>query len=317
MPPALRRAAGIAGSLLCLLAAGFLLRRGWALGDALGDALARIPPAALAAALGVCLGANLLLGGAWSLLVRMVATATPQTPPLFAAHLRAQLAKYLPGNVFHFAYRHVAAVRQGVSHRALGAALLLESVLLLTAAAIFALGVATDPRLAALAPHARGLIWVAPAVAVLAWFGSVALGRRSGLAQLAPRRTAPYFVTVLLSYLVFFALSALALRLLSAAPLALPFGAWCGWLALAWAVGYVTPGAPAGLGLREAVLALGLAPAVGDADALALALAYRLLTVVTDGVLALIGFAVPRRPGPAALLDRAPEAPPSREPKSA
>lgn len=301
MPAALKRAAGVAGTLLCLLAAGFLLRRGLALGGAVGDAWARIPRGALAVALIVCLGANLLLGVAWSRLVRLVAARPPQARPLFAAHLRAQLAKYLPGNVFHFAYRHVAALRQGVSHGALGSALALESVLLLTAAAILALGVATDPRLVALAPHARGLVWAAPGVAVLAWFGSVALGRRSGLARLAPRRTAAYFAVVLLAYLAFFALSALVLRLLCVTPGALPFGAWCGWLALAWAVGYVTPGAPAGLGLREAVLALGLAPALGDADALAVALAYRLLTVVTDGVLALIGFALPDRA--AALAD--------------
>jgi uncharacterized membrane protein YbhN (UPF0104 family) len=70
----------------------------------------------------------------------------------------------------------------------------------------------------------------------------------------------------------------------------LPFAAWCGWLALAWVVGYVTPGAPGGLGLREAVLVLGLSPVVGDAEAMAVALAYRLVTIVADALLAGGGF---------------------------
>jgi len=52
------------------------------------------------------------------------------------------------------------------------------------------------------------------------------------------------------------------------------------------------PGAPAGLGLREAVLMLGLSPVLGEPEALALALVYRLLTVAADAVLAGIGFAL-------------------------
>jgi uncharacterized membrane protein YbhN (UPF0104 family) len=59
-------------------------------------------------------------------------------------------------------------------------------------------------------------------------------------------------------------------------------------------LGYVTPGAPAGLGLREGVLALGLTPVLGESEALALALVYRLVTVIADGVLAAFGFLVLR-----------------------
>ena len=290
----LKRVAGIAGAVLCIVAVALLVRRGIALGDSLGEPLQRLSTVTFALALGLYVGAGLLLGAGWVLLVRLSSAAAPRAAPLFVGHLRAQLAKYLPGNVFHLAYRHIAARREGVGHRALALALVLESVLVIAAGAILGLGVVSDPRLDALAPWARQLVWAAPVLALLAWVGVGAVGRRGGFAQLAPARTAPPFFAVLVLDLAFFVLAALALRMLSEQPSALPFAAWCGWLALAWALGYVTPGAPAGIGLREAVLALGLAPVLGEAGALALALVYRLLTLVADAVLALAGFAMLR-----------------------
>lgn len=287
----LERAAHVAGTALCVVALVLLVRRGLALGDSLGDQLERIRPAAFALSLGVYVAAGLLLALGWSLLVRLASAAPLRHATLIVGHLRAQLAKYLPGNVFHYAWRHLAARREGAGHRALALALALESVLVVASAAILALGVVSDPRVDALAPWARHLAWAAPILAVLAWVGVGILGRRGGHERLAPARTARPLSAVFLLDLVFFVLAALSLRLLCGQPDALPIPAWCGWFALAWALGYVTPGAPAGLGLREAVLALGLAPVLGEAPALALAIAFRLVTVAGDGVLALAGFA--------------------------
>ena len=294
IPGSLKRVAGIAGTALCIIAVALLVWRGIALRDSLGEQLQRIAPATFAFALALYVVGSLLLATGWVLLVRLASAATPRAAPLFVGHLRAQLAKYLPGNVFHLAWRHLAARREGVGHRALALALLLESILLIAAAAALGFGVASDPRVGALAPWARHLVWSAPVVAVLAWIGIGVLGRRGGFAQLVPARTAPFYFGVLGLDLVFLVLAALALRVLCDQPTALPLAAWCGWLALAWALGYATPGAPGGIGLREAVLVLGLAPVLGDAGALALALAYRLLTLVADAVLALAGFAMLR-----------------------
>ena len=60
-----------------------------------------------------------------------------------------------------------------------------------------------------------------------------------------------------------------------------------GAMALAWLAGFLTPGAPAGLGVRESVLLIILAPAAGEASILALAALFRIVTVLGDGLLAL------------------------------
>lgn len=290
MSPALKRAAGVAGMVLCLVAAALLLKRGLTLGESLGERLTRIAPAALAAACVLYVAGALLLGWAWVLLVRTASAAALRAKPLYVAHLRSQLAKYLPGNLFHLAYRHLAARRQEVSHGALGGALALESVLLIAAAAMFATGVASDPRLGELGPWAHWVAKGTPLLAIAAGVGVAWAIRRFAAAGRPLRRVLPAFAATWAVDVVFFALAAAALRLLCLHPQALPFPAWCGWLALAWVIGYVTPGAPGGLGLREAVLAFGLAPALGEAEAMAVALSYRLVTVAADALLAGLGF---------------------------
>lgn len=294
MPPALKRAVGLAGTALCLLAVVLLLRHGLKLGDALGERLRLIPPSVFAGALLLYSGGAALLGVAWAVLVRATAGPRARAWPLYVAHLRSQLAKYLPGNVFHFAYRHVAARGEGAGHAALGGALALESILLVAAAALLALGAAADPRLAQLAPWAHMLVLAAPPSALVACIVAVWIVGRGDRAGLKRPRLARSIVLALAIDLAFFVAAATALRLLCAQPQGLPFAAWCGWLALAWIVGYVTPGAPGGLGLREAVLALALTSALGEAGALAIALAYRLLTVVADAVLVAAGFLLGR-----------------------
>lgn len=290
MQSALKRGATIVGGLLCVAAAVLLVVRGIALRDSLGEQLSRVSAAAFLSALGLYLVGSLLLGVAWIVLVRVASNAHPRARPLLRAHMRAQVAKYLPGNVFHFAYRHLAARREGVTHAALGAALGLEAALLLAAAAVLALGAAADPRLDALVPWARRSVAFVPVLAVLAWIALSYVAPRFGVPRAPMLRRAPGLALVLGIDLVFFLLAGTALRTLHPQPDALPFDVWCGWLSLAWIVGYVTPGAPAGIGLREAVLALGLSPALGESGALALALLYRLVTTIADGVIAALGF---------------------------
>jgi uncharacterized membrane protein YbhN (UPF0104 family) len=62
-----------------------------------------------------------------------------------------------------------------------------------------------------------------------------------------------------------------------------------GGMALGWALGLVAVFAPAGLGVREAVLVASLAPVVGRTPALAVALASRGVLAVCDVLLGLVG----------------------------
>lgn len=295
MSPTLKRVAGWTGAAACVVAALLLLRKGMALGDVLGERLASIAPGSLACSLAAYVAGAASLGASWVLIVRTTSGMSPNGRALYVAHLRSQVAKYLPGNVFHFAYRHAAARREGIGHVSLGAALGLESVLLIAAAASLALGVTADPRIARITAWAHWIVLVAPPAALVVCVSIIIALRRRAVTSAT--RAAPAMIAAFAIDVLFFVLAAIALRWLCVQPQALPFAAWCGWLSLAWIVGYVTPGAPGGLGLREAVLVLGLAPVVGEAEAMAVALAYRLVTIVADALLAGGGFVLRREAG--------------------
>lgn len=284
-----RRAANVAGSLLCLVAIALLLRRGYELGTSLGDGFARIGGAAILAGCTCYAAGAALLGFAWVSLVRIAAGHAVPAVPLYASHLRSQLAKYLPGNVFHIAYRHAAARNAGVGHAPLALAFAAESLLLIASGAALSIGVVTDPRIVAMAPWAPSLAWVGSLLPVFAVFAVSLHARRAGRRIAMPRLLRGVAVVMAID-LLFFALATIALRSLGTAPAGLPIASWCGWLALAWLLGYVIPGAPAGAGIRETVLVIGLGPALGAADALIIALAYRFITLLVDALSAGAGF---------------------------
>ena len=232
-----------------------------------------------------CLG--LLLAFAWSWLA---GAFTGEDHGQVRLHATTQVMKYLPGNVFHLAGRHGFAKRQGASHRALVLAALAEAGLL-----VFAAGIVAMLAL----PYLSGLIALPPAIwitagacmltglaLVLAWQRD----RVGGILRKLKSARQP-LMGAGLAHLVFFSASGLigyVLFALIAGDNASGYlAATMGAMALAWLAGFLTPGAPAGLGVRESVLLIILAPAAGEASILALAALFRIVTVLGDGLLAL------------------------------
>jgi uncharacterized membrane protein YbhN (UPF0104 family) len=61
---------------------------------------------------------------------------------------------------------------------------------------------------------------------------------------------------------------------------------------LAWTVGFVTPGAPAGLGIREVLVVAGLSPVIGAPAAVGAAVLHRLVSAVGDVLAFALGCAL-------------------------
>jgi len=67
-----------------------------------------------------------------------------------------------------------------------------------------------------------------------------------------------------------------------------------GIFSVAWVVGFITPGAPAGLGIREVILVTALTPIYSSDIAVGITAMLRLVTVLGDGVVFLIGLGLAR-----------------------
>ncbi|MCW8828270.1 MAG: hypothetical protein OQK94_04360 [Gammaproteobacteria bacterium] len=238
---------------------------------------------------------SLLLGSAWWLLISRLGEPGLAWKLALKIHGKSQLAKYIPGNIFHLLSRHGYGIIAGLGHRSQLLALLLETGLCVLAAACMALplyaatavgSVLSVCLLAATLTTAARLV---PPVAVRL-LSSLAVHR--GMPdEVEPGR--PLLLAVRWSYLLysgFFFLSAAITILLvhaitadvslAAGSLSLPLVAAI--TATAWLIGFITPGASAGFGVREATLILLLEPHLGSGSATLIALSFRLITIAGD-----------------------------------
>ena len=243
-----------------------------------------------------------LAGGAAAWCVLLAATGErPRYRSVLAIQLVSQAAKYLPGNVAQYAGRTVLAARQGHAPARVLVTLVVETACAVIGGAAFVL--------ATLGPAGRApwrgeaLLWRTGAVLLAVAAAGVLAGRLLGhprirrWARLPPAgegETGPgpgaWLACIAgnwASFLLLGLCAALLARTFFGA--AAPFAELAGLFAAAWVAGFVTPGAPAGLGVREAVLAGGLRPLLGPEVALALPLLFRLMTVTGDGVAFALG----------------------------
>ena len=205
--------------------------------------------------------------------------------------LVAQAAKYLPGNVGQYVGRVGLGQGIGLTTGGIVLSLVLEAagaILAGTAVAAAALTGADAPapwRVAAVALAAGAAVAGTALAAGSPRFRS--RFRLPALPDVPGRRRAAAWIAGTGLYGLNFLLFAAAAALLARGPLAssiAPLPQLAAVFAAAWIAGFVTPGAPAGLGVREAVLVGGLQPLYGPGVALGLPLVFRLLTTLGDGL---------------------------------
>lgn len=214
--------------------------------------------------------ANILLALAWCDLLRYFKL---NVRPRWAIRVYglSQLAKYVPGNIFQFAGRQALGMAAGYAGRPLAKSTLWEIGLIATTGCLFS--ALTLPLLSS--------SWnVLPALIVFVIF--VCCTRYA-----LWRFFSPLLARVFIWHTLFLITSGLVfvgtLQLIS--PEALGFNLLppvCGAYVLAWLAGLVTPGAPAGLGVREAVTLFLLNSIVSPGDLLLAIVLSRIITLLGD-----------------------------------
>lgn len=223
----------------------------------------------------------------------------------------SQIGKYLPGNVGHFVGRAALAKSHGVPLGPVVNATALEIIWTLALgfglAAVALLWLLDAPLGGhfALLDNQAVLLSLATVLALLPWLAIFlmnawlpALSCRMGDGNLVPLpRLVTAVVTALILLSCFLLLGVAAyfqaqflfgLEAGSLLPFVLLFTA-------AWVAGYVVPGAPGGLGIREALLLALFSPVIGAAGALAVGVSARVLSTIGDGLTFLIGISLRAR----------------------
>jgi uncharacterized membrane protein YbhN (UPF0104 family) len=236
---------------------------------------------------------GLPLGIIWWATVLAASGRTPGAPVCIQAHLASQFGKYLPGNVVHFAARHLMMRTHGFAHSSLVAAGMLEALVLLLAALLLgavAVRPAAEMLLGSKLP--AGVEVLGGALVAMAAFGSWLYARRKGWLDrsLSVGRALALLLAAMFIALGFFAGMSGCFILVSDAFALSDFWRIVPWIAAAWMLGFIVPGAPGGIGVREFVLVLGLTPMIGEGPAILDAALFRLTTIGGDALMAVAGW---------------------------
>ena len=203
---------------------------------------------------------------------------------------KSQIAKYIPGNVFHFAGRHLLGSQAGISHRILTSVAIYEILGLLTISSaigfsgivVFGIENTYLSKSQITSIIFAGLL-LSVLIAIIAPYFLKA--RDVTLPQQNIWRSIHILCSIQLLYLIFFLTAGLLLvfiietfvniDLIIAIKIIAVFS-------IAWIAGFIVPGAPGGLGIREVVIVYSMAPIIGEAQAVAAAIALRLATLFGD-----------------------------------
>ena len=224
--------------------------------------------------------------------------------------LVSQIGKYIPGNVAHLFGRFALARADGVAAGIVGSAMLLEVSVLLGVGLVLSGGLLIVlPEFRTALGQELGEAVVGPATMVFPVLlitalvaGQAILWHKAGRPRIEARRlvmpatlhTTNFAVLGLSLWSVVWAVHPTG----GAEPLAL--------LAIftaAWVVGFLMPGTPGGIGIRDGIVALGLSLFMADGAALGVAVAHRAVATLGDVAIFGTGLTLRRR------TDGSPKAP--------
>ncbi|MDR3090161.1 MAG: hypothetical protein LBU39_10130 [Desulfobulbaceae bacterium] len=220
--------------------------------------------------------------------------------PAFSTFARANLAKYLPGNVAHYAGRQLFGAALGVKQRHLALASLLEALCAAAAALILSALLAGGDAPTLVSRYNLNIKWSVLA-AVLATGAVVVtmtiifarkkiydtLGRLVAMAGFY-RICGVNILLTMVNLLVIGGTQTILFHALGDAVSPPPTLAIMTASVVSWFIGYIAPGAPGGIGVREAVFTLMLAPFYNEQTVLLAAVAQRLFLVFGDVLAALL-----------------------------
>ena len=231
----------------------------------------------------------------WGMLLFQTSNASVSWPQIISVYGRASIAKYLPGNIFHYVGRQLLGHDMGLRQRDIAIASFMEVVLVVFVCCclISALGPLVDRETMGEISIVFVSLVAACIVFILCFvFWNVKriplLGKFVDLRSIGKVTRSPYLFVFGGLYLIVFGVSMVLLWAIHG--IHVDEWAWDNFpvigfaFVLSWLAGYLTPGAPGGIGIREAGLVFLLNP-IGEAGiAVTMALAYRVVTLLGEAL---------------------------------
>ncbi len=203
---------------------------------------------------------------------------------------KSQIAKYVPGNIFHVLGRHVLGNQAGVNHIILAGATVYEILGLVSISSLIGLSGMIIFGLGNLYFSLNQIILTLIITLLLTISAIVFAPHLMSLRGIIlPNRgiweSIRNIGAIYIFYFIFFLIAGLLLVLIVRLFFNLDYFTLTKVItifSIAWVAGFIIPGAPGGIGVREAVLIYFITPIIGEAESVAVAIALRLVTLFGD-----------------------------------
>ncbi|HEY4884467.1 MAG TPA: lysylphosphatidylglycerol synthase domain-containing protein [Myxococcales bacterium] len=275
----------------------------------LRDLAGKLPPAAeIVPALGIAAAISvsfplllLVLSWHWKVILECVGGRPLELRAAYTFYCQTNIQKYLPSNILHLASRVVQArERIQLDAKTMAKALVVEVVVdVLLTTAFLSAGVSivgSSPREGWHGPSLLAVAAVALAAAMTVTTGLIL--RRSAYDYLRTSRHAlPIVGFTLLAAHIYFGIGFLTLLWSLGVSVGVRVGimVMC-WQSASWLIGFLTPGLPAGIGVREALLTLTVGQLVDVRVVVIAAGLYRMAQIVGEAFAFLLASKVTLKP---------------------
>ena len=251
----------------------------------------------------VAIMATLLLGSiCWKTWLSFFSNKKVPVWATYSVYAKSNLAKYLPSNVVHYAMRQLYGTSLGIKQKELLFSSVLEIFCMALTALILSLALAKDVFIQFVSDSFQRA-WLLPVLIIVVAalvVGAILFLRKknisaseilSYLKQKAFRLSLIFVICLIACNLTIYGTTLLILLSPS-----VDIGTY-GLLIISsgivsWFIGFITPGVPGGIGVREAVMLLMLSPVIPDDIIIFAAVVQRLAFIFSDVVSWVIGKAI-------------------------
>ena len=231
-----------------------------------------------------------LLSFAWRRLLKMCGHKDISANTCNRIYGKSQIAKYIPGNVFHVVGRHILGSQAGIKNIVLAGATIYEILGLISISVLIGFG--------GMIVFGLSNIYFSLYQIILILFSTIVI--TSLITALAPYLMSlrgiilPYrgiwdavinISKIYVFYFIFFLIAGLLLVIIVNLFLDININLIAKLIvifSIAWLAGFIIPGAPGGIGVREAVIIFFITPIIGEAQSVAIAIALRFVTLLGD-----------------------------------
>lgn len=243
----------------------------------------------------------------WRLILKFTSNSEIEYHNAYVVFVKSNIAKYIPGNVANYVSRNIIGSRLGWQHKDIVISSIIEIILVVFTSFMISivLGFEYEKKYLLELLNGKAIIYILCIVIIVLIIFAVFVYRKKFsitdfISKLSLKKlcilSVKAFLAFGLTFIIFGISYVLLLLYIAKADMSiLQICNIIGMYMVSWAIGYLTPGAPGGLGVRESILISSLSPMFGLEVIVITSILHRIICIIGDIISLILGYLVEKR----------------------